>query len=155
LNRTVEYIVIALIALGAAAVGAAGAAFIGLTRLEIAGAEARNIVLSLNAPPGAVTIEENSAFKGGAAPVPPATPAPGAPGDWPSYNKTLTSERFSDLAQINAKNVDKLKVLCAYDTHRFTALETGLIMVEGALIGDGIRHFLDRPGDLRRELAHA
>src|SRR5271170_6995263 len=132
MNRTVEYIVIALIALGAAAVGAAGAAFIGLTRLEIAGAEARNILLSLNAPTGAIKIEENSAFKGGAAPV---APAPGAAGDWPSYNKTLTSERFSDLAQINAKNVDKLKVLCTYDTHRFTAFEGGLIMVEGALIG--------------------
>src|SRR5271170_2578664 len=132
MNRTVEYIVIALIALGAAAVGAAGAAFIGLTRLEIAGAEARNILLSLNAPTGAIKIEENSAFKGGAAPVAPAT---GAVGDWPSYNKTLTSERFSDLAQINAKNVDKLKVLCTYDTHRFTAFEMGPIMVEGALIG--------------------
>jgi alcohol dehydrogenase (cytochrome c) len=55
--------------------------------------------------------------------------------DWPSYNKTLTSERFSDLSQINAKNVSKLKVLCTYDTGQFTSFETGLIMVEGALIG--------------------
>ena len=135
MNRTVEYIVIALIALGAAAVGAAGATFIGLTRLEIAGAEARNILLSLNAPAGELKTEANLAFKGGSAAAPPAAAAPGTAGDWPSYNKTLTSERFSDLGEINAKNVGKLNVQCTYDTHRFTAFETGLIMVEGALIG--------------------
>jgi alcohol dehydrogenase (cytochrome c) len=136
MNRTVEYIVIALIALGAAAVGAgAGFYFAHPARTEIAGAEVRNILLSLNASPGTVKIEANSTFKGGAAPAPPAAPAQAAAGDWPSYNKTLTSERFSDLAQINAKNVDKLKVQCTYDTHRLTAFESGLIMVEGALIG--------------------
>jgi alcohol dehydrogenase (cytochrome c) len=98
-------IVGALVALGAAAVGAGGAYYFAHpTRTEIAGAEVRNILLSLNAPPGTVDIEANSAFKGGAAPAPPAAPRPGAAGDWPSYNKTLTSERFSDLAQINAKN---------------------------------------------------
>src|SRR5262245_58980461 len=37
-------------------------------------------------------------------------------GDWPSYNKTLTSNRFSQLSQINRTNADKLKVLCTYDT---------------------------------------
>jgi alcohol dehydrogenase (cytochrome c) len=136
MNRTVEMIVVVLIALGAAAFGAGLAYYFAHpARTEIAGAELRNIMLSLNAPAGSVTIEGNSAFKGGAAPAPAATPAPGAAGDWPSYNKTLTSERFSDLAQINVSNVGKLKVLCMYDTHRFTAFETGLIMVEGALIG--------------------
>jgi glucose dehydrogenase len=39
------------------------------------------------------------------------------------------------LSQINTKNVAKLKVLCTYDTWRITSFETGLIMVEGALIG--------------------
>ena len=49
--------------------------------------------------------------------------------DWPHYNKTLTSNRFSPLAQINAGNVGKLKVLCTYDTGVRTALSTGLIEV--------------------------
>src|SRR6059036_2650659 len=40
----------------------------------------------------------------------------GTEGDWPSYNKTLTSNRFSQLEQINRTNADKLKVLCTYDT---------------------------------------
>jgi alcohol dehydrogenase (cytochrome c) len=55
--------------------------------------------------------------------------------DWPSYNKTLTSERYSPLDQINRKNVGQLTVLCTYDTKNYTSLESGLIMVNGALIG--------------------
>ena len=58
-----------------------------------------------------------------------------AAGDWPSYNRTLTSERYSQLSQINTKNVGKLKVLCTYDVDQFAAFESGLIMVENALIG--------------------
>jgi alcohol dehydrogenase (cytochrome c) len=56
-------------------------------------------------------------------------------GDWPSYNRTLTSERYSQLSQINTKNAGKLKVLCTYDVDQFAAFESGLIMVENALIG--------------------
>ena len=56
-------------------------------------------------------------------------------GDWPSYNRTLTSERYSPLSQINTKNVGSLRVLCTYDTNQHTSFETGLIMVNGALIG--------------------
>ena len=36
--------------------------------------------------------------------------------DWPSYNRTLTSERFAALDTINTKNVRDIKVLCSYDT---------------------------------------
>jgi alcohol dehydrogenase (cytochrome c) len=62
--------------------------------------------------------------------------SPGATSaDWPSYNRTLTSDRRSPLAQINTGNVDKLKVLCTYDVGQFAAFESGLIMVENALIG--------------------
>jgi alcohol dehydrogenase (cytochrome c) len=126
---------VVLVAAIAAVVGAGIAYYVAHpARTEIAGAELRNIALSLNAPEGTLTTEQNPAFKAAAAP-PPAAPAPAAAGDWPSYNKTLTSERFSELAQINAQNVDKLKVLCTYETKRFTAFETGLLMVDGALIG--------------------
>ena len=74
---------------------------------------------------------------GAAAPSPPAdASSPDATaGDWPSYNKTLTSERYSQLSQINTKNVGKLKVLCTYDVDQFAAFESGLIMVDNALIG--------------------
>jgi alcohol dehydrogenase (cytochrome c) len=126
---------VVLVAVVAAVVGAGIAYYVAHpARTEIAGAELRNIALSLNAPEGTLTTEQNPAFKAAATP-PAAAPAPGSAGDWPSYNKTLTSERFSDLAQINTTNVDKLKVLCIYDTKRFTAFETGLLMIDGALIG--------------------
>src|SRR5215471_14396351 len=105
-----------------------------LSRIEAGVGELRSEILSLFARPGAIATETNPNYKGAAAPA-PAAPASPAAADWPSYNKTLTSERFSDLSQINTKNVAKLKVLCTYDTWRLSAFETGLIMVEGALIG--------------------
>jgi alcohol dehydrogenase (cytochrome c) len=135
MSRRLEIIILAIVALGAAAVGA-GIAFLvaNKTRVEVAVGETRSELLSLRAPPGTVTMEENRDYKGPAARAPAAGPSSAA-GDWPSYNKTLTSERFSDLNQINTKNVGKLKVLCTYDTKQFTSFETGLIMIEGALIG--------------------
>jgi alcohol dehydrogenase (cytochrome c) len=135
MSRTLEIIILALVALGAAAVGAGIAWLVAnKTRVEVAVGETRGELLSLRAPPGTVTTETNPAYKGAAVPAPAAGPSPAA-ADWPSYNKTLSSERFSDLSQINTKNIGKLKVLCTYDTGRFTSFETGLIMVEGALIG--------------------
>ena len=84
-------------------------------------------------------MELNAAYKAAeaVAPSPPAeAPSPStASGDWPSYNKTLTSERYSELDQINTQNVGKLKVLCTYDVDQYAAFESGLIMVDNALIG--------------------
>jgi alcohol dehydrogenase (cytochrome c) len=135
MNRRLELFSIVLFALNAGVVGG------GVTSslADEAGVEARvgelrGEILSLLAPAGAVATETNPNYRGAAAPV-PAAPASPAAADWPSYNKTLTSERFSDLSQINTKNVAKLKVSCTYDTWRLTSFETGLIMVEGALIG--------------------
>jgi alcohol dehydrogenase (cytochrome c) len=105
-----------------------------LAGIEVGVGDVRSEVLSLFAPPGAIATETNPNYKGAATPAPAAPSSPVA-ADWPSYNKTPTSERFSDLSQINTKNVAGLKVLCTYDTGRLTAFETGLLMVEGALIG--------------------
>jgi alcohol dehydrogenase (cytochrome c) len=103
------------------------------------GGLSRNFVLTLFAPAGTTTTELNADYKGAAA-VDTSGPATAQPastpaGDWPSYNKTLTSERYSELNQINSKNVDKLKVLCTYDVGQFAAFESGVIMVDNALIG--------------------
>lgn len=54
-------------------------------------------------------------------------------GDWPSYNRTLTSERFSSLATITTKNVAELKQVCSYDTGEQSGFETSLIQIDGAL----------------------
>src|SRR4051812_31160343 len=98
----------------------------------------RNYVLSLGAPAGTTTTETNPDYKGaGAAGVPPAATTSTSPaaGDWPSYNRTVNSDRFSPLGEITTANVGKLKVLCTYDVGGYGAFESGLIMVNDALIG--------------------
>ena len=105
-------------------------------------AMAINYVRYLSAPAGTITTEVADS-KGGEAPSSTATLsgalADGSPSaeeaDWPSYNKTLTSNRFSQLNQINKDNVGKLKVLCTYDTGQYTGFTSGLIEVNGALVG--------------------
>lgn len=89
--------------------------------------------LNLGTEAGTVATETNPDFKAADAAVTPVAPATAA--DWPSYNRTLTSERFSQLRQIDTKNVSKLRVLCTYDTKKVTSFETGPIMVNNALIG--------------------
>jgi PQQ-dependent dehydrogenase (methanol/ethanol family) len=53
--------------------------------------------------------------------------------DWPSYNRTLTSQRYASLDAIDTKNVTGLKVICSYDTGEQTGFQTGLVQVNGAL----------------------
>jgi alcohol dehydrogenase (cytochrome c) len=97
----------------------------------------RNYVLTWFAPRGTTTTELNAAYKdaGAVARAAEASSPSVTAGDWPSYNRTLTSERYSQLNQINTKNVGQLKVLCTYDVGQFAAFESGLIMVDNALIG--------------------
>ena len=93
-----------------------------------------NYARYMNAPAGTIATEVNAAWKAANAPAAASiSPAP-SEGDWPSYNKTLTSNRFSDLNQIDSKNADKLKVLCTYDTGQYTGFNSGLLEVNGALI---------------------
>jgi alcohol dehydrogenase (cytochrome c) len=127
----------ALIVIGAVTGGALYYAY--PVQVSTLGGLSRNFILTLFAPPGTITTESNAAYKGAgavaAAPTAEVLSPNTAAGDWPSYNRTLTSERYSELSQINTKNVGKLKVLCTYDVDQITAFESGLIMVENALIG--------------------
>ena len=135
MNRRFELFSIVLFAVSAGIVGGGvNSSLADEEGIEARVGELRGAIMSLFAPAGAVVTETNPNYTGAPAPAPAAPPSPAA-ADWPSYNNTLTSERFSDLSQINTKNVAKLKVLCTYNTWRVTAFETGLIMVEGALIG--------------------
>jgi alcohol dehydrogenase (cytochrome c) len=99
-----------------------------------------NYLKTLSVPAGAVTTETNPAYVAtvAAASAPPvADPVwpNAAAGDWPSYNRTPSSQRYSPLTQITAKNVGALKIQCTYDLKIFTSFESSLIMVNGALIG--------------------
>lgn len=53
----------------------------------------------------------------------------GARADWPSYNRTLTSERYSPLSAITRANVATLRVACSYDLGIDTSFQTGPIVV--------------------------
>jgi alcohol dehydrogenase (cytochrome c) len=136
MKRKLLIIAGALVVIGAAAAGAVYYAY-PVQVSTIAGLT-RNYIVTLLAPPGTTSTEMNAAYKGvvAAVPSPAAAPSPNTTaGDWPSYNRTLTSERYSQLSQINTKNVGKLRVLCTYDVDQFAAFESGLIMVDNALIG--------------------
>jgi alcohol dehydrogenase (cytochrome c) len=131
------FVIVALFAVAAAAAGGA-LYYIYPVQVSTLAGLARNYIISLAAPAGAVITESNATYKGSEGVSRAAAPEPSAganASDWPSYNRTLTSERYSPLNQINTKNVGKLKVLCTYDVNQFAAFESGLIMVNDALIG--------------------
>ena len=133
-------IVGALVVAGVLAAAVGGALYYAYpTQVSLLAGLTRSYLLSWFAPKGTTTTESNPAYKNpGAAASEPASvaPSPGTTaGDWPSYNKTLTSERYSELSQIDTTNVGRLKVLCTYDTKQYSGFESGLIMVNGALIG--------------------
>ena len=90
-----------------------------------------NQLRHLAAPAGQIITEAGPAQ---VRPVATSVPVP-RDDDWPSYNKTLQSRRFSPLTQIDRDNVKSLHVVCTYDTGQHTSFQTGLIMVQGALIG--------------------
>ena len=130
----------------------AGLSYAYWDQTVLIGSMAINYVRYWSAPAG--TLETDVAQTAAAAQpsastasAPPQAAHGGTEGDWPSYNKTLTSNRFSQLNQINKTNADKLKVLCTYDTGQYTGFNSGLLEVNGALI--------DRSFDMPRELAHA
>ena len=82
-----------------------------------------------------IPILVQSACARAAAPPPTSVPpAPGvAPGDWPTFNRTLAGDRFSPLTEIDRSNVARLVVACRYELPEVTALQTGPIVVGGTM----------------------
>jgi len=113
----------------------------GLSPITLAGL-VLNTFRNADSPPGTLVVElrepspVTAAGITGAADAPSPTNAdPSDSGSWPSYNRTLTSQRYSPLSQINTQTVRGLKVLCSYDTHLHENFNPGPLMVDGALIG--------------------
>jgi alcohol dehydrogenase (cytochrome c) len=135
-TKRVWLVIVGLAVLGAVVGGGLYLAY--PVQMSVTAGLARNYLLTRNAPAGTITTELNSAYADGGAAAPSAAveaSAAGAGGeDWPSYNRTLASDRYSPLTQINTTNAGKLKVLCTYDLGNLSAFESGLLMVNGALI---------------------
>jgi alcohol dehydrogenase (cytochrome c) len=49
--------------------------------------------------------------------------------DWPSYNRTLSGDRFVPFDQINKTNVSRLKQLCVYDLNVDLSFQGGPIVI--------------------------
>jgi alcohol dehydrogenase (cytochrome c) len=102
-------------------------------------AMAINYVRYLSAPAGTLITElapnkDSPALAGAATNSPRDETREAVEGNWASYNKTLTSNRFSSLNQINKANVGTMKVLCTFDTGQYTGFNSGLLEVNGAII---------------------
>lgn len=122
-------------ALAVVVAGGLGIALTGWSPLGLLG-RVLNSVRSASNAPGRLTVEVNPGFKGSDTPRAGGESAqPSDGGSWESYNRTLTSERYSPLDAINVRTVRDLKVLCSYDTRLRESFETGPLMVDGALIG--------------------
>ncbi len=72
--------------------------------------------------------------------TPTASAAPAAsptdktpPGDWPAYNRTVSGDRFSPLAEIDRGNVAKLQSVCNYTLPEVSALQTGPLVIAGTM----------------------
>ena len=133
-------LLIAAGALGVTGAAVAGALYLAYpVQVSMLAGLTHNYLISWSAPSGTITTESNAAYKAPGAVASSAAAEESSPnvtaGDWPSYNRTLASDRYSQLNEINTKNAGKLKVLCTYDVGGFEALESGLIMVDNALIG--------------------
>jgi alcohol dehydrogenase (cytochrome c) len=128
-------IILAVLAVAGAAIG--GGLYLAFpVQMSTIGGLTHVYFLTLNPPAGTLSTESNAAYQAPAAAAAPASPdASPSSTDWPSYNRTVGSQRYSTLSEINKQNVGKLKVLCTYDTHSIAAFESGLIMADNALIG--------------------
>src|SRR5207253_1402052 len=62
--------------------------------------------------------------------------------DWPSYNRTLTSERYAPLDQINTTNVSRLKPLCVFDLDVDVSFQTGPIVIGRTLYATADKEIL-------------
>ncbi|MFZ0848830.1 MAG: hypothetical protein WAO08_06465, partial [Hyphomicrobiaceae bacterium] len=94
MKKKLFLIAVALVVIGAATGGALYYAY--PVRVSLFAAMTRNFILSWSAPRGTATTELNAAYKAQALALTPAAEAPSdSAGDWPSYNRTLASERYS------------------------------------------------------------
>jgi alcohol dehydrogenase (cytochrome c) len=54
-------------------------------------------------------------------------------GDWPSYNRTLQSDRYAPQTEITPANASKLREVCSYSLDHPTSFETGPIEQDGVI----------------------
>lgn len=121
-------ILLVLVVLAAAAIAAIHLS--GSNLIQV-GSMAMNFFRSADNPAGTIVLETRQAVTTSKE----AAVVDTLNGNWPSYNRTLTSDRFSPLDSINVQNAPQLKVLCTYDAKVHEPFEGGPLVIDGALIG--------------------
>src|SRR3954471_6888627 len=56
-----------------------------------------------------------------------------ADGDWATYNRTYSGERFSPLKEISTTNVKQLLRVCTYETGELVGFQTSPVVVAGVM----------------------
>lgn len=54
-------------------------------------------------------------------------------GDWATYNRTYSGERFSPLKEISTANVARLRRVCAYETGELVGFQTSPVVIGGVM----------------------
>src|SRR5512138_2902054 len=66
-----------------------------------------------------------SSLERGPAPSPAVSAVPDTVGDWLTYNRNLSGDRRSPLAEIDAANVAELQPTCTFDLGERAAFQAG------------------------------
>jgi alcohol dehydrogenase (cytochrome c) len=85
---------------------------------------------------GEHTVQRGSAF----APEGARRGLAGADGNWLTYNRTLTGERWAPLAQIDRANVSSLREVCRFRTGDRMPMQAGPVVVDGTLYFTSAEH---------------
>jgi alcohol dehydrogenase (cytochrome c) len=89
--------------------------------------------ISACAPPPSTNTNTNTGPVATSTATPAAVQSTVADGDWPGYNRTLTSDRYSPLSQIATENVANLKQVCTFDVGESGNFQSGIIVVNNTL----------------------
>ena len=92
-----------------------------------------NVIAPTWGSPAASTISAALIVVVGGACIAAAQPPDALVTGWPSYNRTLSSERYAPFDQINSTNVSGLKQLCVYDLNIDSSIQTGPIVIDRTL----------------------
>ena len=93
------------------------------------------VVFELNARPRTTEGRSLSDTSSHAASIETSESARGEQRDWPVYGGSRASDHYSDLAQINRRNVKQLAVAWTFDTEETGGLQTSPIELDGVLYG--------------------
>ncbi|MEP7214081.1 MAG: PQQ-binding-like beta-propeller repeat protein [Acidobacteriota bacterium] len=90
-------------------------------------------VLSFSCTAPVSNTSNTNAAANASPPASPAAAATVADGDWPGYNRTLDSQRYSPLNQITAANVATLKQVCVADLGEEGNFQSGIVVANNML----------------------